>query len=219
MYCQVAALAFFNSGQVCVAIKRIYVHEAIYEQFRKYVVEFTKSIKSGQGNAGGEEVFLGPVQNKMQFEKVKGFFTDIETSKWTVAVGGATNGQQAKQTSEGYFINPTVIDRPPEDSRIVVEEPFGPIVPLMTWSSEEDVIRRANNTKMGLGASVWSDDLNEATRIARQLEAGSVWINTHQEGNPRAPFGGHKESGIGHEWGLGGLASYCNVQSLFLKSS
>jgi acyl-CoA reductase-like NAD-dependent aldehyde dehydrogenase len=155
----------------------------------------------------------------MQFEKVKSFFTDIETSKWTVAVGGGVNDQQTKKPSAGYFIEPTIIDRPPENSRIVVEEPFGPILPLLTWSSEEEVVQRANNTKMGLGASVWSDDLNQATRIARQLEAGSVWINTHQEGNPLAPFGGHKESGLGYEWGRGGLASYCNVQSLFLKSS
>ncbi len=148
------ALSFFNSGQVCVAIKRIYVHEAIYEQFRKHVVEFTKSIKSGNGmKEDNEGVFLGPLQNKMQFESVKGFFTDIEASKWTVAVRGGACGQQT-ETSTGYFIDPTVIDRPPENSRIVIEEPFGPIVPLMTWSSEEDVIKRANNTKMGLGASV-----------------------------------------------------------------
>lgn len=192
------------------AIKRIYVHEDIAQEFRAHMIRFTASIQSGDGLT--EDVFLGPVQNKAQYDKVKSFFLDVEENNWNVAVGN----QPAKQTS-GYFIYPTVIDQPPEDSRIMVEEPFGPIVPLLTWSIEDEVIQRANRTTFGLGASVWSDDLTEANRIARQLEAGSVWVNTHQEGDPMAPFGGHKQSGLGYEWGIGGLRSYCNVQSLFLK--
>ncbi len=206
---QVATAAFFNSGQVCVAIKRIYVHESIHEKFRDAMVKFTKTLKVGEGNE--EDVFLGPIQNSMQFEKVKTFFADIEKEKWNVAVGGKNDDRP------GYFINPTIIDKPADTSRIATEEPFGPIVPLMTWTDEDDVIARANNTKMGLGASVWSNDLTQATRIARQLEGGSVWVNTHLEGDPNAPFGGHKESGIGFEWGIGGLKSFCNAQSLFLK--
>lgn len=207
---QVATAAFINSGQVCVAIKRIYVHESIHGKFRDAMVKFTKTLKVGEGNE--EDVFLGPIQNSMQFEKVKTFFADIEKEKWNVAVGGENNNDRP-----GYFINPTIIDKPADTSRIVTEEPFGPIVPLMTWTDEDDVIARANDTKMGLGASVWSNDLIQASRIARQLEAGSVWVNTHLEGNPNAPFGGHKESGIGFEWGIGGLKSFCNAQSLFLK--
>jgi acyl-CoA reductase-like NAD-dependent aldehyde dehydrogenase len=87
----------------------------------------------------------------------------------------------------------------------------------MSWSTEEEVIAKANNTHMGLGASVWSADLERANRIARQIEAGNVWVNTHFEPDPRVPFGGHKESGIGYEWGVGGLKSYCNSQTLYLK--
>lgn len=192
------------------AIKRIYIHEDIYEEFRTHIVEYTKSIKIGEGRE--QDIFLGPLQNHMQYENVKGFLVDIKLSSWEVAVGGHTSSR-----TPGYFIEPTIIDRPPDNSRIVTDEPFGPIVPLLTWRSEADVIQRANNTTMGLGASVWSNDLGEATRIARQLEAGSVWLNAHQEGNPLAPFGGHKESGIGFEWGLDGLKSYCNVQVLFVK--
>jgi len=206
---KIASLAFMNSGQICLALKRIYVHEDIYEQFRDAAVQFTKSLKVGEGNEEG--VFLGPVQNKMQFDKVKTFFSDIEKEKWNVAVGGKN------EEKPGYFITPTIIDRPAENSRIVTEEPFGPIVPFLSWKDEDDVIARANNTKMGLGASVWSNDLDQADRIARQLEAGSVWINTHLEVSPNAPFGGHKESGIGYEWSMGGLQAFCNVQSLFLK--
>lgn len=186
------------------------MHEDIYPQFRDAAVKFAQSIKSGEGNEEG--VFLGPVQNSMQFEKVKTFFNDIEKEKWNVAVGGKNDPNKP-----GYFITPTIIDNPADNARIVTEEPFGPIVPLMTWKTEEDVLARANDTKMGLGASVWSKDLEQASRMARQLDAGSVWVNTHLELDPNAPFGGHKESGIGFEWSLGGLKAFCNVQSLFLK--
>ncbi|KIW75688.1 hypothetical protein Z517_10430 [Fonsecaea pedrosoi CBS 271.37] len=208
---KIATLAFLNSGQICLAIKRIYVHEDIHDQFRDAMVAFTKQLKVGDGTEEG--VFLGPIQNKMQYEKVKTFFSDIEKEKWNVAVGGKN------EDKPGYFITPTIIDKPADDSRIATEEPFGPIVPLMTWSDEDDVIARANNTKMGLGASVWSNDLEQATRIARQIDAGSVWVNTHLEVDPNAPFGGHKESGLGFEWSLAGLKAYCNVQTLYLKKT
>ncbi|EXJ79757.1 aldehyde dehydrogenase (NAD+) [Capronia epimyces CBS 606.96] len=206
---KIGALAFANSGQVCLAIKRIYVHESIHDKFRDAIVAFTKTLKVGDGTEEG--VTHGPLQNSMQYEKVKTFFSDIEKEKWTVAVGGKN------EDKPGYFITPTIIDKPADDSRIATEEPFGPIVPLLTWSDEDDVIARANNTKLGLGASVWSDDLDEATRIARQLDAGSVWVNTHLELDPNAPFGGHKESGIGYEWGIGGLKAFTNIQTLYLK--
>jgi len=109
-------------------------------------------------------------------------------------VGGGISEEQ-----RGYFINPTIVDKPAEGSRIVTEEPFGPIVPLLPWSNEDNVIMCANDTESGLGASVWSDDMDEANRIARQLDAGSFWVNTHIESGPNAPFGGPKESGLGYE--------------------
>lgn len=208
---KVATLAFLNSGQICLAIKRIYVHEDIYEPFLKAMVEYTKTLKVGDGAEEG--TFLGPVQNSMQYEKVKGFFAEIEKEGQKVAVGGVN------EEKPGYFITPTLIDRPSETSKLATDEPFGPIVPVMTWKTEEEVLQRANNTKMGLGASVWAKNIDTANRIARQLEAGSVWVNTHLELDPRAPFGGHKESGIGYEWSVGGLRSYCNAQTLYLKKA
>jgi len=93
----------------------------------------------------------------------------------------------------------------------------GPIVPLLSWTTEEEAITLANNTHMGLGASVWSSNIERANKIARQIDAGNVWVNGHFELDPRFPFGGHKESGIGHEWGVAGLKSFCNVQTLYLK--
>lgn len=117
--------------------------------------------------------------------------------------------------SKGYYISPSIIDDPPEDSRIVTDEPFGPIVPILKWSDEEDVVRRANNSKYGLGASVWSKDLDRAERIGRRLSSGSVWLNSHFDVAPNVPFGGHKWSGLGSEWGMTGLKMYCNSTSLW----
>jgi acyl-CoA reductase-like NAD-dependent aldehyde dehydrogenase len=170
--------------------KRVYIHEKIYDEFRDKMVEFTKTnIKTGAGTEAG--VVVGPLQNKMQwvlthprlfaepytdcrrFDKVKDMYAQIEKSNWKAALAGS-----ATQSSEGYFITPAIIDNPPEDSRIVVEEPFGPIVPILKWSDEEDVIDRANALRSGLGASVWSKDLERAERMARRLEAGSVWVNS-----------------------------------------
>ena len=157
-----------SSGQICLAIKRIYVHEDIYDEFLKAMVEFTKTLKVADGMEEG--TFLGPVQNSMQYEKVKGFFSDIEKAGQKVAVGGVN------EDKPGYFITPTLIDRPKEDSKLVTEEPFGPIVPVLSWKDEQEVIDRANATRMGLGASVWASDIDTANRIASSLEAGSVWV-------------------------------------------
>ncbi|KAF4963736.1 hypothetical protein FSARC_8284 [Fusarium sarcochroum] len=206
---KVAFFAFLNSGQICLNLKRIFVHESIYPQFKEALVKQVKGFTLGDGSKQG--ITHGPLQNVAQFERLKSFFNDIEKEGWNVAVGGKI------EPSNGYFVNPTIIDRPPEQSRIVVEEPFGPIVPLLSWKDEEEVIERANDTTMGLGASVWTNDIRRANRVARQIQAGNVWVNTHFDLSPMAPFGGHKESGIGTEWGANGLKGFCNVQTLFLN--
>jgi len=199
-------------------IKRLYIHESIYDKFLAAMVEHTKTLKVGPGLE--PDVFFGPVQNSMQYEKVKTLFSDIGKEGWKPAVGGTLPDPNSNpSTSKGYFITPTIIDNPPETLRIVTEEPFGPILPALKWSDEDDVIERANNTKMGLGASVWSADFERAVRMAKQLEAGSVWVNSHFDVAPGVPFGGHKWSGMGTEWGINGLKAYCNSQSLWLKKS
>lgn len=208
----VAFMALANSGQICIAIKRIFIHESVYDDVVKAMVEFVKSAKVGDGFADG--TMLGPINNKLQFDRVKNLLADIEKTQLNIATG-TTKTEEGK----GYFIQPTLIDNPPENSRIVVEEPFGPVFPVLKWSDEEDVIKRANNTDMGLGASVWTRNPQEAERIGRRLKAGNVWINAHGEVQPNAPFGGHKQSGIGYEWGYGGLKAYCNAQSIYLKRS
>jgi acyl-CoA reductase-like NAD-dependent aldehyde dehydrogenase len=146
-----------------------------------------------------------------RFELVKEMYADVEKCGYKVALEG-----KVKQSSKGYFIEPAIIDNPPEDSRIVQEEPFGPIVPLMKWSNDDEVIDRANALKTGLGTSVWGKDLVRAEKMARQISAGSVWVNSHFDVAPDVPFGGHKESGIGMEWGMEGLKHFTNTRSLWV---
>ena len=121
-----------------------------------------------------------------------------------------------KDSENGFFIQPTVVDNPADNSKVVAEEAFGPIVPLLEWADVDEVIHRVNASDMGLGASVWAKHQDRALSIGERLEAGSVWINKHMEIQPTATFGGHKKSGIGREWGLDGLRGYCNVQTVFL---
>ncbi|WPH04900.1 Hypothetical protein R9X50_00779700 [Acrodontium crateriforme] len=196
--------AFQNSGQVCVATKRIYIHQDIYEDMLNAMVEFTKTMKVG---APSDNALLGPIQNQMQYEKVKTFFEDTKNKGYKFAVGSPDVA-----TGKGFFVQPTIIDNPPNDSKIITEEPFGPIVPTQPWTDEEEVIKRANGSNTGLGACVWGKDVARAEAIGRRLEAGSVWINSWEKPTPAAFFGGHKESGIGGEWGKEGLKAYCNAQ-------
>ncbi|KAJ0314653.1 hypothetical protein Brms1b_006697 [Colletotrichum noveboracense] len=210
---KIVTLALYNSGQVCIAIKRIYIHESIYDELLTEMANVVNSFPVGDGQQEG--TMLGPVQNQMQFERVKDLLKDIEEQKHKLAAGSTAPASNGK----GYFITPTMVDNPPDNSRIVVEEPFGPVFPVLKWSDEKEVIQRANNTDMGLGASVWSKDLEKAQAIAKKLKAGNVWINTHLELQYDAPFGGHKQSGVGYEYGAGGLKAYCNAQSMFITKA
>ncbi|KAI4241452.1 MAG: hypothetical protein L6R42_011271, partial [Xanthoria sp. 1 TBL-2021] len=167
---KLARFSFLCCSQICMMIKRLYIHESIYDRFLAAFVAHTRSLKVGPGT--DPDVFIGPVQNKMQFDKVRSMYQHISSESWTPALGGDI--PDPDPTGKGYFFTPTIIDNPPEDAAIVTEEPFGPILPVLKWRDEEDVIGRANAGKMGLGASVWSGDLKRAERIARRLEAGSV---------------------------------------------
>ncbi|CAL5873715.1 uncharacterized protein PFLUO_LOCUS7997 [Penicillium psychrofluorescens] len=203
--------SYLCSSQICMMIKRLYVHEKIYDTFLEKMIAFVKTLKIGDGTE--PDVFFGPIQNKMQFEKAKALLSSITTEKLKVVLGGSIND------SHGYFVHPTIIDNPPELSRIVQEEPFAPILPIVKWSNEDDVLDKANALGTGLGASVWTKDFERATRIANQLQAGSVWVNSHFDISPKVPFGGHKQSGIGTEWGLTGLLGYCNSQTQWLRKA
>lgn len=207
---QIFWAAFQNNAQFCNAAKRIYIHEDVYDAVRDELVEFAKTIKVGDG--ANADTQLGPIQNKPQLAKVTEYFDDCKANGYTFALGGEIDA-----SSDGWFVPVTLVDNPPEDSRLVAEEPFGPILPLLKWSDEGDVIARANDTLWGLGATVWGDDLEAVERIGRQLEAGTVWLNEVHEYSPHQVFGGHKQSGIGAENSLHGLAEYTNHQTVCLN--
>ena len=198
--------AFQNSAQFCVAAKRLYIHEDIYDDLAKALVDYARTVKVGDGSQQGTD--LGPIQNKMQFEKLKDLLTDAKASGCRFLLGGEV------EDKPGYFVPVTIIDNPPEDSRVVAEEAFGPVLPLLKFSDIEDVIARANNTEYGLAASVWGKDLAMAKSIAERIDAGTVWINEIHSFSPHVAFGGHKQSGIGIENALEGLSEYTNSQTI-----
>ena len=203
--------AFQNNAQFCNVSKRLYIHEDIYDEVRDALVEFIeKNIKVGDGTL--EDTDLGPIQNSMQYGKVKDYFADCHANGYQFALGGKID-----ENAKGWFVPVSLVDNPPENSRIVQEEPFGPILPLLKWSDEDDVIARANDTIYGLGATVWGKDLNAVERIGSQLEAGTVWLNEVHQYSPFQAFGGHKQSGLGCENSLHGLMEYTNWQTTTLK--
>jgi acyl-CoA reductase-like NAD-dependent aldehyde dehydrogenase len=195
--------AFQNSGQVCLAIKRLYVHESVYDEICNELVTIANNTVVDDGLKQGTK--LGPLQNKMQYEKVKGFLDDARKNGNIVAGGEVMD-------RPGYFVQPTIVRDIKEGSRLVDEEQFGPVLPVIKYSNNDDVIRRANATHYGLGASVWSSDLDRAHAVASRIEAGTVWINKHLDMAPHIPFGGAKHSGIGTEFAEEGLAEFTQLQ-------
>lgn len=196
--------AFANNGQLCIAAKRIYVHERIYDRFALAMVDYARTIKVGDGTE--PESQLGPIQNRPQFERVCALLAEARANGTRFLLGGDVPERT------GYFIPVAIADNPDDSSRLVAEEPFGPVVPLLKYSHVDEAIERANASPYGLAASVWGTDVDAAQAVAEQIEAGTVWINTVQELGPGQPFGGHKQSGLGVENGREGILEYTNAQ-------
>ncbi|MDO9338370.1 MAG: aldehyde dehydrogenase family protein [Caulobacter sp.] len=203
--------AFRNTGQICIATKRMYVHKDIYEPLKEALVAYAATVKMGDGAEQGTQ--MGPIQNKLQYARVLDLIADAKAKGYKFLVGGETS------TAPGYFVPVTIIDNPPEDSRIVQEEQFGPVLPLLKFDDLDEVIGRANASDYGLGGSVWSADEDKALEIASRLATGTVWINESQHLSPLAAFGGHKQSGVGVEGALEGLLEYTNTQTVFVKKA
>ena len=201
--------AFQNSAQFCVAAKRLYVHQDIYDQLSAALVAYARTVRVGDGAEQGTD--LGPIQNRMQFEKLKDLLSDAHNQGLKFLLGGDI------PEGRGFFVPVTIVDNPPEDSRIVAEEAFGPVLPLLKFDDIEDVIRRANDTEYGLAGSVWSRDVDAARKIAERIEAGTVWVNEIHSFSPHIAFGGHKQSGIGIENALDGLSEYTNSQTIVVR--
>ena len=195
--------AFQNTGQVCIAMKRLYVHEDIYDEMCDELATLANETVIGNGLEQGTK--LGPLNNKMQFDKVKELIEEAKTDGNVIA-GGEVPEQP------GYFIRPTIVRDIEEGSRLVDEEQFGPVLPVMKFSDEKDAVERANATQWGLGGSVWSSDLDKAYALAEKMEAGTIWINKHSELDPTIPFGGSNQSGLGKELGAEGLEEFTQLK-------
>ena len=202
--------SFSNAGQVCIAAKRIYIHEDIYDDLSKAIAEYAKTVVVGDGSQQGTGV--GPIQNKKQYERVLELIQDAKDNGYKFLTGGDKD-----PSGTGYYVPITILDNPPEDARIVAEEQFGPVMPLMKFGSVDEVIERANNSEYGLAGAVWTKDTDKGIEIAEQLETGTVWINEFMQLSPFAPFGGHKQSGFGAEYGIDGLKEFTYPQVITVK--
>jgi acyl-CoA reductase-like NAD-dependent aldehyde dehydrogenase len=194
--------ATVNSGQVCMAVKRIYAHEKVYDALRDALVAEAKKARLGDGL--DPATTLGPIQNRRQFERVRELKEDARLH------GKLAEGESP--TGGGYFVAPTVVTELAESDRLVAEEQFGPVFPLLKFSDVEDALARANDTRFGLSGSVWSRDLERARRIAQRLEVGTAWVNQHRATAADVPFGGAKESGLGRTYSRLGLEAYLEPQ-------
>lgn len=201
-----------NQGQVCTATSRVLVQESIYDEF---VQKFKDTIEkvSVVGDPFHESTFQGPQVTKLQFDRVLGFIKSAKEEGATIALGG----DAAPQKGKGFFINPTVFTDVRPNMRIFQEEIFGPCVSVVKFKTEEEAIALANDTTYGLGSALFTRNLAKAHRVAAEIEAGMVWINSSNDSDVRIPFGGVKQSGIGRELGEAGLASYYNVKAVHVN--
>jgi len=195
--------AFLNCGQVCLAVKRAYVHQDIYEAMCAELARLAEEAIVDDGLKQGTNI--GPIQNKAQFEKVK-MYLEIARREGKIIAGGDV------MERDGYFVRPTIVRDVHNGHRIVDEEQFGPILPVIAFSDVGDVVRQANASDYGLGGSVWSKDVPRASALAELIESGQVWVNQHIAVGPHIPMAGFKSSGLGVEQSFEGLAEYTQIQ-------
>jgi acyl-CoA reductase-like NAD-dependent aldehyde dehydrogenase len=192
--------------QVCAAVKRVYVPESLHDELVAQLVGMAKAIRVGDGKE--ESTQLGPIQNEMQLNIVSKMVEEARANGAKVVIGGK------RMNSKGYCYEPTIVTDVDESFRLVAEEQFGPVLPVIRYKSVDDAVFRANNTKFGLSASVWGSDVDAAAAVAAQLHAGTVWVNQHLNLSPDLPFGGVKWSGIGREGGKWGMMAYVETRTI-----
>ncbi|TWC77243.1 acyl-CoA reductase-like NAD-dependent aldehyde dehydrogenase [Rhizobium sp. SJZ105] len=200
--------AFLNGGQTCAALKRLYVHESVYDDVCTKLADLAKRVPVGDGLL--EENLLGPVQNKRQLDKIVELVEQAKLDGGRILVGGENN-----RKGPGYFYPITLVADLENGTRLVDEEQFGPVLPIIKYRDVDEAIAMANDNPNGLGGSVWSRDLQKAAEVASRLECGSVWINKHGAIQPNVPFGGTKTSGYGVEFSTEGLNEFTDIQVIF----
>ncbi|WP_156840564.1 aldehyde dehydrogenase family protein [Novosphingobium aquimarinum] len=200
---QVFAGAMRNAGQICVAIKRAYVPATIYDEFCEELARLAKEAIVDDGAKQGAQI--GPLQNRQQFEKVSDLLDRTREHGHIIAGGSALD-------REGFFIPPTIVRDIDDDAPLVREEQFGPVLPVLKYDDIDSLIERVNRSEYGLGGTIWSRDIDRATEVALRIETGTIWINQLMAIDPRIPFRGTKQSGIGVEGGLEGFHEYTQAQ-------
>lgn len=202
--------AFHNTAQVCVATKRLFIHEDIYDRLRDRLHQLARELPVGDGSQQG--VRYGPIQNEPQYRRVRSMIEQARASGLTLLEGGPV-------PERGYFVPLTLVDNPPDDSPVVTEEAFGPVLPLLKFADIDDVVRRANDSEYGLAGAVWSSDVEQATAIAHRLDTGTVWINQNLQSTPFTPLAGAKQSGFGQENGVPGLLEFTRPKAVYIPKS
>jgi aldehyde dehydrogenase (NAD+) len=200
-----------NTGQICFAATRVYVQEGIYDKFvegyKKALLEAAKGI----GDPETESTSMGPLVDKIQFDRVSGFIERGKNGQGTLLTGGSRVGDK------GYFVEPTVFTNVAADAEIITQEIFGPVSVLNSFKTEEEIIQKANDTNYGLMAGVFTQDINRALRVASEFDSGMVGINCVSISFKNALFGGTKESGLGRENGLAGLKAYTDQKTVMVN--
>jgi aminomuconate-semialdehyde/2-hydroxymuconate-6-semialdehyde dehydrogenase len=212
---QIVTASFSNQGEICLCGSRIFVEKNIYEKFKSVFVERVKALKVGDPNDG--DTNLGAIVSKQHQEKVLGYIQLAKEEGGNLLCGGRVPATINDRCKDGYFIEPTVIDGLRFDCRTNQEEIFGPVVTLMPFENEADVLLMANSVSYGLSATIWTTDLQRAHRMAENLEAGIVWINSWLVRDLRTPFGGVKASGVGREGGWEAMRFFTEPKNVFVK--
>jgi succinate-semialdehyde dehydrogenase/glutarate-semialdehyde dehydrogenase len=199
---------YWNAGQACLGCKRVLVHDSVYDAFVSSLVERVGRYEPGDGTVKAEKpkLRMGPIHTRQGRDEL---LEQIESSGGELLIGGGTGGQE-----RGWFLEPAVIAEPAEGSRVLREEVFGPVLPVMRFSDFDDALRRANDTPYGLGSSIWTHDARLIHRAAQEIESGMTWVNQIHYGYDELPFGGVKASGFGKEHGIEALDSYVEIKSV-----
>jgi succinate-semialdehyde dehydrogenase/glutarate-semialdehyde dehydrogenase len=198
----IAAFKYRNAGQVCISPTRFYVQEGIYDRFLARFTDYAKAVKLGDGL--DKDTTMGPLANPRRLDAMEAIVQDSRSRGGNIVAGGTRHGNQ------GYFFAPTVITEVPDDSKIMTEEPFGPVAPIVRFKTFDEVVERANALPFGLAAYAFTSSTRTATMIGDALQSGMVGVNSVAISTPETPFGGIKESGYGHEGGIEGLEAYTN---------
>jgi aldehyde dehydrogenase (NAD+) len=209
-----AMAAFANAGQICSAGTRLYVEQAIYDEFVEQVAEFGRKVRLG--NSLDPKTEMGPLVSARQLERVCGYF-DAARREGARAVSGG-NQLLDGNLALGFFVPPTVFADVDDEMSIATEEIFGPVIAAIPFTDIDDVLERSNKTRFGLGAGVWTRDISKAHRVAKSIQAGTVWVNCYQLMDPAIPFGGYKMSGYGRESGRHHIEEYLNSKAVIIRS-